>query len=442
MVPDESGRRVPNPLSVISSWKILDNLRRSLVEPALFLLFVLGWTCLPGGPKRWTLATIAILFLPAMFQLAVELVQAVVTRRSSILGALNGFLNAAMANALILTFLAHQALLSMDAVVRTMVRRLITRQRLLEWETAAEAELAGEKRTMLDIYLNWTPALALVLFVFVYLVNKRALPAAIPILLLWACSKPISQWLNRPPRAPRKQLSKAHQRLLRSSALRTWRYFAEFSTAEHHWLIPDNVQEDGTKVAPRISPTNLGFLFNVRQVACDFGYLTVPEFAQLNLLTLATASQMHRYQGHFLNWYDTRSLAPLTPSIVSSVDNGNLVASLWTLQQGCLQLLDQPLLQNELAEGLIDHLYLLTTLRRTAAAKVFADREVAPWTGLAAVFVGFSRRNSRQHSSSNLKLEECRRGKLDPQTGRTADRADSRISPALCALAAPGIYRA
>ena len=183
MVPDESGQRVPNPLSVISSWKILDNLRRSLVEPALFLLFVLGWTCLPGGPKRWTLATIAILFLPAMFQLAVELVQAVVTRRSSILGALNGFLNAAMANALILTFLAHQALLSMDAVVRTMVRRLITRQRLLEWETAAEAELAGEKRTMLDIYLNWTPALALVLFVFVYLVNKRALPAAVPILL-------------------------------------------------------------------------------------------------------------------------------------------------------------------------------------------------------------------------------------------------------------------
>ncbi len=172
-------------------------------------------------------------------------------------------------------------------------------------------------------------------------------------------------------------------------ALRTWRYFAEFSTEEHHWLIPDNVQEDGTKVAPRISPTNLGFLFNVRQVACDFGYLTVPEFAQLNLLTLATASQMQRYQGHFLNWYDTRSLAPLTPSIVSSVDNGNLVASLWTLQQGCLQLLDQPLLQKELAEGIIDHLYLLTTLGALSRRKFSRIERVAPGAGLAAVFIEF-----------------------------------------------------
>ena len=211
------------------------------------------------------------------------------------------------------------------------------------------------------IYLNWTPALSLALFGFVYLVNKRALPAALPILLLWAFSKPISLWLNRPPRAPRKKVSDSHQRLLRIAALRTWRYFSEFSTEEHHWLIPDNVQEDGKKVAPRISPTDLGFLFNVRQVACDFGYITVPEFVQLNLRTLATASQMQKYQGHFLNWYETRSLAPLTPAIVSSVDNGNLVASLWTLQQGCLHLLDRPLFQREVTEGLIDHLYVLAT---------------------------------------------------------------------------------
>ena len=42
---------------------------------------------------------------------------------------------------LILTFLAHQALISLDAVVRSLVRRIITQRRLLEWETAAEAEL-------------------------------------------------------------------------------------------------------------------------------------------------------------------------------------------------------------------------------------------------------------------------------------------------------------
>jgi hypothetical protein len=362
-VPDESGKRVPNPLSVVSRWKIFDNLRRSLVEPALFLLLLLGWTCLPGGSGSWTLATIAILFLPALIQLGVELAQAAVFGKSAIVGdALDAFVNASIANWLTLTFLAHQALLSLDAVVRTLVRRWITRQRLLQWETAAEAEVAGCKRTTLDIYLNWTPVLALGVFGLVWLVRRSALPASLPILLLWACSKPISLWLNRPPRAPRQQASERDRWLLRVAALRTWRYFAEFSTEEHHWLIPDNVQEEQTKIAPRISPTNLGLLLNARQVACTFGYLTVPEFAEQTLQTLATVSQLRRYKGHLLNWYDTQSLAPLAPEFVSSVDSGNLVASLWTLQQGCQELLDLPLLQPELAVGFMDHLYVLTSL--------------------------------------------------------------------------------
>ncbi len=362
LVPEESGHRVPNPLSVVSRWKILDNLRRSLVEPAIFLLFLLGWLCLPGGAGAWTIASVAILFLPALCQLAYDLVHAATSGKSAVIrDAFNTFLNASIATWLTITFLAHQALLSMDAVVRTMVRRLITRQRLLQWETAAEAELAGDKRTTLDIYLNWTPALAIIAFLLVWLVRPSALPAALPVLLLWAFSKPVSVWLNLPPRTPRKQASQRDRWLLRVSALRTWRYFAEFSTEEHHWLIPDNVQEKNTEVAPRVSPTNLGLLLNARQVACKFGYLTVPEFSQLTLRTLATFSELQKYRGHLLNWYDTRSLAALTPAVVSSVDSGNLVASLWTLQQGALDLLDQPLFPRALADGLLDYLSILST---------------------------------------------------------------------------------
>ena len=372
-VPDESGQMVPNPLSVVSRWKIFDNLRRSLVEPALFLLFVAGWLCLPGRPEGWTLATVAIVFLPAVVQLGFDFGRAAVLRRRAIvLDGLNSFADASIADWLTITFLAHQALLSLDAMVRTMVRRMITRQRLLQWETAAQAELAGYKRTVLDIYLDSTPALALGLFLLVWLVHRRALPGALPILLLWAFSKPISIWLNRPPRSPRKQVSQRNQWLLRLSALRTWRYFAEFSTEEHHWLIPDNVLEEDTKVAPRISPTNLGFLLNARQAACEFGYLTVPEFSQQTLRTLATVSQLQRHRGHLLNWYDTQTLAPLTPAFVSSVDSGNLVASLWTLQRGCLELLDQPLLQPELPDGFLDHLYVLTSLRTLPRRKFSA----------------------------------------------------------------------
>jgi cyclic beta-1,2-glucan synthetase len=375
LVPEESGQKVPNPLSVVSRWKILDNLRRSMVEPALFLLLLLGWLCLPGGPVNWTLATIGILFLPAAGQLVFGLANAVAQGKVSVVfDAINGFLNESVTVWLMVTFLAHQALLSMDAMVRTLVRRRITRQRLLQWETAAQAELSGYKRTVLDIYLSWTPVLALGVLAMLWFARHSAVTAALPILLLWACSKPISLWLNRPPRAPRKQESERDRWLLRLVSLRTWRYFAELSNEKNNWLIPDNLQqgENGLKVAERISPTNLGLLFNARQIACASGYLTAPEFALQTLRTLATVSRLQRYNGHLLNWYDTQTLAPLIPRFVSSVDSGNLVASLWTLQQGSLDLLERALLNKELREGVLDHLYLLATERTLPRRKFTA----------------------------------------------------------------------
>jgi hypothetical protein len=362
-VPDETGKRVPNPISVISQWKILDNLRRSLVEPATLLLFVLGWLVLPGSPLYWTITTIGILFVPTWFQFAFNLVRAAVEKKKKIArDAIDTLSTAHFSVLLTLIFLVHQTLVSMDAVVRTMVRRMYTRQRLLEWETAAEAEM-GTKRAPMDMYLDWMPAIALVLALLVLWIRPHALPAAVPILVLWASSKLVALWLNHPPGPARNLISQKDARFLRCSALRTWRYFAEFSTEEHHWLIPDNVQEYPLKAAARVSPTNVGLLLNARQVACEFGYLTAPEFAEQTMRTLATIQKLPRYKGHLLNWYDTQTLEPLTPLFVSSVDSGNLVASLWTLQQGCMERLRRPVIEHKVLDGLNDYLWVLHELR-------------------------------------------------------------------------------
>jgi cyclic beta-1,2-glucan synthetase len=362
-VPDESGHLVQNPMSLVSQWKILDNLRRSLVEPATFLLFILGWLMLPGKPLYWTLAVVGILFVPSWFQFLFGLVRAVVENKMSTARDAWSTLLTANANVLLtLIFLGHQTLISLDAVVRTLIRRIVTRQRLLEWETAAEAEIGKQRRTPVDIYLNWMPVLALGLGILVWLGRAKAFTAALPILLLWAGSKLVALWLNSPPSSLRHEASDKDEAFLRRTALRTWRYFAEFSTQEHNWLIPDNVQEHPPSIAGRFSPTNLGFLLNARQVACEFGFLTVPEFAHQTLKTLATVSKLKRFHGHLLNWYDTRTLEPLPPQFASSVDSGNLVASLWTLEQGCLDLLRRPLFEHQLAEGLVDHLRTLGDL--------------------------------------------------------------------------------
>jgi len=359
-VPDQSGARVFNPISLISRWKILDNLRRSLVEPATFLLLLLGWLLLPGRAAHWTVAALAILFFPAWLECALNLVRALKNQRMEpARNALSGFVTQNVSLFLNLTFLAHQTLLSLDAIIRALVRRMVTGKRLLEWETAAEAELGGHRRTPVDVYLDWTSALAFAVAVGITFVHPRALLAAFPILALWASSKQVSKWLNRPPRTCRCQVTPQDQLLLRRAALRTWRYFAEFSNEEHNWLVPDNVQETPAAVAARISPTNLGFLLNARQVACEFGYITVPEFALLTRRTLQTVRMLRRYRGHLLNWYDTRTLEPLAPLFVSCVDSGNLMASYWTLQQGCLERLHRPVLERNLAQGFLDHLLVL-----------------------------------------------------------------------------------
>ncbi len=362
-VPDETGRRVRNPISFLSRWKIVDNLRRSLVEAGMFLLFLLGWTVLPGRPLYWTLVTIAILFVPPWFQLLFAIPRSLVSlNMAPIRDALAAFGSTMVGVFLTLTFLAHQALLSADAVLRTWYRRMVSQERLLEWETAAEAE-AASKQSAVDILLTWTPAVSLVVGVIVYWARPHALYVALPVLILWACAKPLSVWLNRSPRAEQRPASRSDKLFLRKAALHTWRYFAEFCNQEHNWLVPDYVRETPPYVAARISPTNLGFLFNARQVACEMGYLTVPAFVEQTKHTMATALQLQRQRGHFFNWYDTRTLEPDRPRFISTVDSGNLVASLVTLQQGALNLLNRPLLNPALIDGYADHLCALMEMK-------------------------------------------------------------------------------
>ncbi len=387
-VPDENGRRVPNPISFLSRWKILDNLRRSLVDPGVFLLFVLGWTLLPGRPVYWTLVTIAVLFVPPWFEFGFSALRGLMSLRLvAVRDAFMALGTATMSEFLALTFLAHQTLLSADAVLRTFYRRIVSRHRLLEWETAAEAEMGTGKLTFVDVLLNWTPVVALIVGVIVYFSRHHALEVALPVLILWASSKPISLWLNRPPRQLQKVTSPQDKRFLRHAALYTWRYFATYCNQEHNWLIPDNIQEDPLKVAARVSPTNLGLLLNARQVACEFGYISVPEFAAQTIRTMETVLRLLRERGHLLNWYDTQTLQPLTPRFISTVDSGNFVASLITLKNGCLELLQRPLLSPALLEGYADYLCVLAELkvvsRRTAHS--FEKQSEIPWLDRLAV---------------------------------------------------------
>jgi cyclic beta-1,2-glucan synthetase len=114
------------------------------------------------------------------------------------------------------------------------------------------------------------------------------------------------------------------------------------------------------RVAERLSPTNMGLLFNSRQAALEFGYLTVSEFVTLTENSVHSALELPRHFGHFLNWYDNLSRTPLGQPFVSSVDSGNLVASLWSLKQGCLEVMRESLFRQNAIAGLRDHVALVS----------------------------------------------------------------------------------
>ena len=383
-VPDYSGKMVRNPISVISQWKILDNLRRSLLDSATFALLLAGWFLLPGTPTRWTVSVLVLLLIPSYVRLLLSLLR--VRSVGNLPGVLTDTGNAFIAEQvnvfMMLTFLAHQALMTLDAIVRTVVRLTITRRRLLEWETAAESEIQTNKRTRVDLYLVWTPVVSLAIAVLLILFRPNALPVALPVLALWACSGAFTHWLDRPPRPGKDQITGEDEEFLRLSALRTWRFFRIFSNAQTNWLIPDNFQQDLATAVQRTSPTNIGLLLTARLAAYQFGYLTLSEFVCETEKSLATARRLAQYRGHFFNWYDIQTLQPLEPQFISTVDSGNLVCNLWTVKQGCRQIAERPLLGANLWQGIKDHLRLAVELARAVPGlqeAALVTEELATW---------------------------------------------------------------
>ncbi len=359
--PSPTGPR-RNPLPTLERWKLLDNLRRSLVPPALVLMLILGWTVLPGSPWAWTCAGMALMVLP-LIQLVLATVLGAARSRK-----LSGFLSwrdrvpATIAQvAMSTSFLADQARNLCDATARTLFRLFVSHRNMLEWETAASTERRLGTGLLSFFVSMWpAPALALAITALIATVNPAALNAALPLLAAWGLSPLIAWWVSRPRGQKAQVLTPAEQAELRKLARKTWLFFETFVGETDNWLPPDNHQEfpDG-RVAHRTSPTNQGLLLLSTLSAYDFGYIGPRTVAERLEKTFATFDRMERHWGHFYNWYDTRTLQPLPPAYISTVDSGNLMGSLITLRRGLMELINGPVLGPDPGRGLGDSLALV-----------------------------------------------------------------------------------
>jgi len=354
-VPLAGGGRGANPLGLLSRWKIFDNLRRSLLPAASVALLLGAW--LADG-RIGLMATLAIA-LQVFFHPLAQL-HAIVSSRIG----LKSFSPAQMGHNLLRSaveaaLLPHQAVLSLDAIVRAVYRCMVSKRNLLQW-TAAQLNAAGPK--IFAFYLFLTVPFSVLLCVLLFLAQPANLPVALPLLALW-CASPLLVWLlSRQPgdQQEQTQMPEADRRYLSAVTRRTWRYFADFVSEKTHWLPPDNYQvSHQDMLAMRTSPTNIGLWMLSLQGAHDAGYVSPATVLERLGRTMATIDRLERYQGHLLNWYDIASLQPLEPRYVSSVDSGNLLGSLWVLDQGLQELVSRPLISATLFSGLRDTVHLV-----------------------------------------------------------------------------------
>jgi len=374
MVPTFDGSTRNNPLTMLSQWKIFDNLRRSLTSPALTLMILLGWTLLHSA-WFWTLSVLGIILLPALIVSAISIFQKPrnVIWSHHLTSAANKAGNNIIQAVFALICLPHEACFHTDAIARTLWRMLITHKRLLEWNPSENTN--NHQRNEITVYckIMWfAPFFAIAASIAILFFRPLNIILAGPLLFIWLISPVIAYWISKPIRRREAQLTSNQIIFLRKISRKTWAFFETFAGDEDNWLPPDNYQEQPVDVvAHRTSPTNMGLSLMANLSACDFGYITIRQLIKRTANTLHTMETMERHRGHFYNWYDTQSLDPLFPLYISSVDSGNLTGYLLILRKGLHTLPDQKIIGQQIFVGFRDTLEIFAgTAGKSAPAQL------------------------------------------------------------------------
>ncbi len=360
-VRDATGRRTRNRLTALSRWKILDNLRRSLVPPSLLAGFAGGLLAAPQEAILWTLFLLSILFVGPVAATLLEFLgmQFGRNRRAQGRAVLNSMSRRLTQAGLSLAFMPYDSLVLLKALFGSAFRLAIfrfSRRKLLIWYGRNHERQHSRSRPGEFLVEMWAgPATGAALAAFLVSARPFALAYAGLILAAWLASPFVGWWISRPLLYGVLPLSEAQRLLLKGVARRTWAYFEKFAGAGDNWLPPDNFQESpGPLVAMRTSPTNLGMNLQANLAALDLGYISPGRFLSRTESSLAAMEMLERFRGHFYNWYDTATGKPLRPRYVSAVDSGNLLGSLMVLRDGLRELKTCPILQGTAISSLRD----------------------------------------------------------------------------------------
>ena len=310
-------------LTDMERFRLFDSLRRSLMAPATFVAIAGGFFIQGRGLEMAAWAALLALLsnlLIALAQRSMERREKVRLRRHTRL--LTGVGGAIVQGFIRLWLLPYEAYVCLTAVFTALWRMLVSRRRLLQWQTAAQSEkggsgFAGCIRSM------WFPvALGVLLMAFSPAIIGKAAG------LMWLVSPAAAAALALPAFKDREPGAE-DAALIIEAAAESWKYLSEFSGPEDKFLPPDNFQEQPpVGLAHRTSPTNIGLAMAAATAAADMKIITREDAAAYVDRAASTLERLPRLMGHFYNWYDTMTLRPMKPAYISTVDSGNLYAGL------------------------------------------------------------------------------------------------------------------
>ena len=362
-IPNNKEKQVSNPLSLISKWKIIDNLRRSLVAPMTLIWFVLSWSILPGHSSLWTLIILCVLALPLYAHTASQLLK--YPRYLSFLEHFKGIYQDLKINvaqlAITIVMLPYQSYFHLDAIIRTLYRVYISKRNLLKWATAAQVESKVKEGSNFVLSMfKYSSVFSLGVFLLISFFRPYDLITSGLFIVAWLLSPLILDRIGQTLKRESFDLQELEDKTFRSIACRTWNFFETFVTKESHWLPPDNFQQEPQGlVAHRTSPTNIGLYLLSSCSAYNFGYIGIDDLLNRLAQTLSTMFKLSKQFGHFYNWYDTSNLEALNPEYISTVDSGNLAGHLLAVKQTCLEIKDKPYDHSRFFLGLQDVFFVI-----------------------------------------------------------------------------------
>ncbi|HZI52891.1 MAG TPA: glucoamylase family protein, partial [Chitinophagaceae bacterium] len=362
IVPGPDKKLYKNPLSALSRWKIFDNLRRSLVPVSLLAMLLIGWLVF-DNPVFWSVAVLSIVFLPPVTDFTWQLFRkpSDVIFIQHLIYSSRSFKDNLIQHLINIICLPYEAFVNIHAILLTIWRIFISRRNLLQWNPYVDSQASLKIIGKVYRQMWFAPFISLVVFGWLVVYFNLTIAVAFPFLVAWFCAPLLVWYISLPAAHKKTEISGEQVIYLRKLARKIWAFFENFVGKEDNWLPPDNYQEHPVdRIAHRTSPTNVGLYLLSNLSACDFGYITNSILVERSSNTLNTLDRMEKYRGHLYNWYDTVSLLPMSPRYISTVDSGNFVGSLLTLRQAILKIPDTKILQENVFEGLLDTIAVLT----------------------------------------------------------------------------------